>query len=445
MRIVTYAALAATLGAAALFQPSPARAMCGPIGRDQQIVEVDGDQRVFIYHRNGMEDLILQASIKGNGSDFGMVLPLPAVPDIRKVERAFFDDLFDMTRTRRVAWEGRAKEAGGAGRMMEDNAALERVEVVKKDVVGPFETVVLKARKLDALNDWLKENQYKTSDENKALMQSYLDQEWFFVAVKVTVEGQKQQFDGRAQPMGFRFPTKTIVLPTKMASIVKDGMTFSIYVVTNSRVSLPGFEQQGVTSLARPLTAQELRSRPNIAAVFDTDVLLSPDGGLAKLAEAQKAVDAKQLEEFMGNRYRGLFITKFNGFFPKDKLAKGDVEFKRENVLDPGAVAKLLDQLAQPAAQSDVARQLLEAGGSEQLEALSKGLHHADYRVKRATAEILGVISDPRAAGFLVEAMKTESDDFVKSGINRALQAISGRAIKSHQVEQWEEWLKTQK
>jgi hypothetical protein len=446
MKIITYAALSATLIAAALMPPSTARAMCGPIGREQQIVEVDGDQRVFIYHRNGMEDLVLQASIKGNGSDFGMVLPLPAVPDIRKVERAFFDDLFDMTRTRQVAWENEARAAGGAGkRMMADDAALERVEVVKKDVVGPFETVVLKAKKIDALNDWLKENQYKTSDENKALMQSYLDKEWFFVAVKVTVEGQKQQFDGRAQPMGFRFPTKTIVLPTKMASIVKDGMTFSIYVITNSRVSLPGFEQQGVTSLARPLTPQELRSRPNLTAVFDTDVLLSPDGGLSKLAEAQKAVDARQLEEFMGNRYRGLFITKFNGFFPKDKLAKGDVEFKRENILDPNAVSTLLDQLAQPAAQSDVARQLLEAGGSEQLDALSKGLHHTDYRVKRATAEILGVISDPRAASFLVEAMKTETDDFVKSGINRALQAISGRAIKSHQVELWEEWLKTQK
>ena len=445
MRIITCAALAATLGAAALLPPSSARAMCGPIGRDQQIVEVDGDQRVFIYHRNGMEDLVLQASIKGNGADFGMILPLPAVPDIRKVERGFFDDLFDMTRTRQVAWEGRAKEAGGAGRMMADNAALERVEVVKKDVVGPFETVVLKAKKLDALNDWLTENGYKTSEENKALLQSYLDKEWFFVAVKVTIEGQKQQFDGRAQPMGFRFPTKTIVLPTKMASIVKDGMTFTIYVVTNSRVSLPGFEQQGVTSLARPLTAQELRSRPNLTAVFDADVLLSPDGGLAKLAEAQKAVDEKQLAEFMGNRYRGLFITKFNGFFPKEKLAKGDVEFKRENILDADAVSKLLDQLAQPAAQSDIARQLLEAGGSEQLEALSKGLHHTDYRVKRATAEILGVISDPRASSFLVAAMKTESDDFVKSGINRALQAISGRSIKSHQVDLWEEWLKTQK
>ncbi|KAF0242949.1 MAG: hypothetical protein FD180_3649 [Planctomycetota bacterium] len=445
MRIITYAALAATVGVAALLPPSSARAMCGPIGREQQIVEVDGDQRVFIYHRNGMEDLVLQASIKGNGADFGMVLPLPAVPDIRKVERGFFDDLFDMTRTRQVAWEEGARAAGGAGKMMADNAALERVEVVKKDVVGPFETVVLKARKLDALNDWLGENGYKTSDENKSLMQSYLDKEWFFVAVKVTVEGQKQQFDGRAQPMGFRFPTKTIVLPTKMASIVKDGMAFTIYVVTNSRVSLPGFEQQGVTSLARPLTAQELRSRPNIAAVFDADVLLSPDGGLAKLAEAQRAVDEKQLAEFMGNRYRGLFVTKFNGFFPKDKLAKGDVEFRRENVLDADAVARLLDQLAQPAAQSDVARQLLEAAGSEQLDALSKGLHHTDYRVKRATAEILGVISDPRAASSLVEAMKTESDDFVKSGINRALQAISGRAIKSHQVEQWEEWLKTQK
>lgn len=445
MKIVTSAALAAAL-ATAFLPPMPARAMCGPIGRPQQVVEVDGDQRVFIYHRNGMEDLILQAAIKGNGADFGMVLPLPAVPDIRKVERAFFDDLFDMTRTRQVAWAEAAERAGGAGKGMQaDNAALERVEVVKKDVVGPFETVVLKARRMDALDDWLKENGYQTTEENKKLMQSYLDKEWYFVAVKVTVEGQKQGFDGRAQPMGFRFPTKTIVLPTKMASIVDKGMTFSIYVVTNSRVSLPGFEQQGVTSLARPLTPAELRARPNLTAVFDTDVLLSPDGGLAKLAEAQRAIDPKQHEEFLGNRYRGLFVTKFNGFFPKEKLAQGDVEFRRENVLDESSVGKLLDQLAQPPAQSDLARQLLEAGGSEQLEAVSRGLRHADYRVRRATAEVLGVISDPRAATSLVEALKTESDDFVKSGINRALQAISGRAIKSHQLEQWEEWLKAQK
>ncbi|MCE9581975.1 MAG: DUF2330 domain-containing protein [Planctomycetes bacterium] len=409
------------------------------------MVVVDGDQRVFIYHRNGMEDLVLQAAIKGNGSDFGMVLPLPAVPDIRKVERAFFDDLFDLTRTRVLQDLSEKAAAGAGGRMQEDHAERERVEVVKKDVVGPFETVVLKAKKMDALIDWLDENKYKTTDENKALMQSYLDKGWFFVAVKVTVEGQKTGFDGRAQPMGFRFPTKEIVLPTKMASIVDKGMAFAIYVVTNSRVSLPGFEQQGVLSLARPLTPEELRRRPNLTAVFDADVLLSPDGGLAKLADAQRAVDEKQLAEFMQNRYRGLFLSKFNGFFPKEKLAQGDVIFKRENILDESSVAALLDQLAKPPAESAVARQLLEAGGSEQIAAVVKGLHHTDYRVRRATAEVLGVISDARGAEELVSALKTETDDFVKSGINRALQAISGRAIKSHQVDQWEEWLKTAK
>lgn len=445
MKLVSTVALATALGAAALLPPKPAGAMCGPIGRPDQVVEVDGDQRVFIYHRNGMEDLVLQAAIRGNGADFGMVLPLPAVPDIRKVERVFFDDLFAMTRTRQVDFaEGRAAPPGGAG-MQADAPELERVEVVKQNIVGPFETVVLKAKKLEALNGWLADNGYKTTDENQRLMQSYLDKDWFFVAVKVSVEGRQQEFDGRVQPMGFRFPTKTIVLPTKMASIVPKGMAFTIYVIANTRVSLPGFEQEGVTSLARPLAPAELRSRPGLVAVLDTDVLLSPDGGLAKLAATHQASNPRQYDELMANRYRGLFVTKFNGFFPKEKLAKGDVEFKRENVLAADAVGPLLDQLVQPAPQAEVARQLLEAGGAEQLVALARGLAHKDYRVRRATAEILGVISDVRAGPALVDALGSESDDFVKSGINRALQAISGQELRSDEVAQWKQWLATQR
>jgi len=445
MRIVTSAALAAALGAAAFIPGRDARAMCRPIGQENQIVEVDGDQRVFIYHRAGMEDLILQASVKGTGSDFGMLLPLPAVPDIRKVERAFFDELFEMTRVRQPGW---ARGGGGeamARKMMADDGKLEEVEVVKKNIVGPFETVVLKARKMQALVDWLTENKYAVGDEEKKLMQSYLDREWFFVAVKVTLEAQGKPFDGRAQPMGFRFPTKEIVLPTKMASSVPKGMNFTIYVLSNGRVSLPGFQQQATVSLARPVTPEELRSRQNLAAVLGDDVLMSPDGAIARLAEAQKAADPKLHEDFVASKFRGLFISKFNGFFPKEKLAEGDVVFKRENVLTEADVAKLVDQLATPPAQSAVARQLLEAGGSEQLTALQKGLKHPDYRARRAVAEIMGVLTDLRSAPALVEALKTEEDDFVKSGLNRALQALSGQGIKSHEVEKWEAWLKTVK
>ena len=446
MKIVTSAALAVALGAAALLPPTPARAMCGPVTRPDQVVVVDGDQRVFIYHRGGMEDLILQASVKGKGADFGMILPLPAVPDIRKVERAFFDDLFAMTRVRQVEWEdGARKMAAAPEGLGGGDPALERVEVVKKDVVGPFETVVLKAKKIEVLMDWLKDNGYQTPAENVELMRSYLDKGWFFVAVKVTPEARDQVFDGRTQPMGFRFPTQEIILPTKMASMVPDGMNFTIYVLTNSRISLPGFQQQQTVSLARPVTPAELRTRPNLAAVLDRDVLLSEDGAVEKLVEAAKTADPKMAEEFLSNKYRGLYINKFNGFFPKAKLAEGDVVFKREGLLTPESVGNLLEALAKPPAESAVARQLLEAGGADQLAAVERGLAHADYRIRRAAAEILGVIGDRRSAKPLVAALKTETDDFVKSGINRALQALSGQGIKSHQVDKWEEWLATQK
>jgi hypothetical protein len=254
-------------------------------------------------------------------------------------------------------------------------------------------------------------------------------------------EAKGKAWDGRAQPVGFRFATKDIVLPTRMASRVPNGMAFTIYVLTNSRVSLPGFTNQTV-SLARPVSGDELKSFQNIAAVMEGDVLLSPDGAIGRLAEAQKAVDPKQHADFMNNRFRGLFLSKFNGFFPKDKLAEKDVVFQRENVLDAATVAKLLDTLDAAPAQAAVARQLLEAGGSEQLEAVSAGLKHADYRIRRATAEILGVISDTRSAPALLDVLRNEPDDFVKSGANRALQAMTGQAFKSHQVEKWEAWVR---
>jgi hypothetical protein len=61
--------------------------------------------------------------------------------------------------------------------------------------------------------------------------------------------------------------------------------------------------------------------------------------------------------------------------------------------------------------------------------------------VRRAVAEILGVITDTRCARALVAAIESETDDFVRSGLNRALQAMSGRAYKSHEAEKWRNWL----
>ena len=49
-----------------------------------------GDQNTFVFYKNGVETVIIHPGFKGKVEQFGMLIPFPAVPELRKVSDSIF-------------------------------------------------------------------------------------------------------------------------------------------------------------------------------------------------------------------------------------------------------------------------------------------------------------------------------------------------------------------
>lgn len=56
------------------------------------------DQQALICYSAGIENLVIETSFKGEGTNFAWVVPLPATPEIKPVREDFFDNVRVMFR-----------------------------------------------------------------------------------------------------------------------------------------------------------------------------------------------------------------------------------------------------------------------------------------------------------------------------------------------------------
>jgi hypothetical protein len=405
-------------------------AMCPPCHRDPEQIKIVDAQRVVVFHRAGMEDLILQSAYKGKAGDFGMILPLPDVPEIRMANDKFCDALAELAQERDVRRFGE-----DSARMQKAEAgAAPPIEVVKRQIAGVFEAVTLKARKLDALQKWLKDHEYRYVDDAFAskVFQGYIDKEWLFVAVRVTLE-KNAEFDGSFRPMGLRFKTRDIVIPTKVASIYPTGMPFAIYVLTNSAVDFPKAWGKGrVVTMA--VTAEQILASAPLRAELADDAVMDRSGAMKKLADG---LSAEKKDEFLKRKLSGLYLSKFAGHFSREQLAAGDLVFERDNLLDAKRVDELVADLkGDDLAKVKSARAVLAAAGATHVATLAKHLAAAtDAQHRIAFAKVLAVIGELEAVPALIDALEKEDDRLAKMAVGDALTELTGHAEKD-----WRAW-----
>ena len=49
-----------------------------------------GDQNTYVFYKNGVETFVIHPGFKGKVEQFGMLIPFPAVPELRKVSDSIF-------------------------------------------------------------------------------------------------------------------------------------------------------------------------------------------------------------------------------------------------------------------------------------------------------------------------------------------------------------------
>jgi Uncharacterized protein conserved in bacteria (DUF2330) len=222
-----------------------------------------GDQNTYVFYKNGVETFVIHPAFKGKVDEFGMLIPFPAVPELRKVSDSIFPhvraaidppEIVVYARNRQLMLFNAAGNMN-AGQKSAQTLSMVRkkdiVRVVKEEAVGMYEVAVLEAGSAKALQKWMDDHGYKYPKGMDKACEDYVKIGWCFVTVKTKVSGKTAvdpkpgmrrvkaglppgaTFDGSVQAMGFRFRSKRLVVPMRLSTFNEGDLHNIVYVLTD--------------------------------------------------------------------------------------------------------------------------------------------------------------------------------------------------------------------
>ena len=307
---------------AAVLASSPAYGQClgfdaFPVDDPRNVVAA-GMQKAYIYHANGVERIVLQPSYRGAAKDFGLFFAVPEIPVLDKADPALFHELMALTAPPPTL---PTIETAVTADVVD---SWEGVSVVKEELVGMYEVMVLQASSAASFTDWLAGHGYQWPAGMDAVFQHYVDKGWFFLAMKVRPDSPAASghFMGPIQPVSVRFTQDEIVMPMRMTSLTPGGVDFAYFLITDHKVKARNIEAKAMlwNERLRPETVVEQGlQNPHLAALLAEDLLLTRQDDLALTLQAAgvSATDLATVRRFMGSR---LWISRFQGHFDLEDL-----------------------------------------------------------------------------------------------------------------------------
>ncbi len=222
-----------------------------------------GLQQTYVFYKEGVETFVIRPGFTGKVDEFGMLIPFPTPPAIRKVPDHIFGHLAAAVDPPEVVVDLRPQFysfdgalGGGGNRNLPANDAFaivkeSEVRVLREEAVGMYEVAVLAAGSAKALKRWLDDHGYKYPDGMDKPCNDYVKEGWCFVAVKTKVAeknnldpkpGQRtvnpnlpagSTFDGHVQGMGFRFKVDDLVVPMRLSAFNKGELRNIVYLLTD--------------------------------------------------------------------------------------------------------------------------------------------------------------------------------------------------------------------
>jgi len=224
MRNTSFLLLAVVTGA--LVAPRAAEA-CGGFFCQNVPVDQSGEHLLFGIEEDGTVVAHIQIQYQGAAEDFAWVLPLPANPVVGVGTDEVFRTLRQITDPRLwVEWTNPG-ECGYYGYYPEDDGAFggadadadadadPGVEVLQQGPVGPYDMSVVTSDDADALMTWLTDNDYVIPESSRPAVQSYVNQDSFFLALRL----QKDRSVGDLQPITVQFPEQGPCVPLRLTAI----------------------------------------------------------------------------------------------------------------------------------------------------------------------------------------------------------------------------------
>ena len=291
-----------------------------------------GLQKTYVFYKDGVETFAIRPGFTGKVEEFGMLIPFPTPPALRKVPDSIFGHIAAAIDPPEVVVDLRprppeeydfADAASASPREAAFGAELhyrQEVRVLKQEAVGMYEVAVLEAGSAEALNRWMTEHGYRYPDGMDEVCNDYIEDKWCFVAIKARV-GQKagadpkpgmrsvntklpagSSFDGHVQGMGFRFKSDELVVPMRLSAFNEGDLHNVVYLLSD-----------------KPMKAESISDRCVVRQVAGTDLyrnLTSPlplriiGGEYKDIPESQKQSLKTQRDQ---TKHNGQALDLFAG------------------------------------------------------------------------------------------------------------------------------------
>jgi hypothetical protein len=272
------------------------------VGDEPPIVRI-GAQKTYVFYKDGIETFVIRPGFLGKIEEFGMLIPFPSPPAIRKVPDEIFAHIAAAVDPPEVVVDRRmfgggfggggfgGGIGGGGGGFGGGGLGIRKdeVRVLREEAVGMYEVAVLAAGSAKALNRWMDDQGFKYPDGMDAACNDYVNNGWGFVAVKTRVGLKKgvdpkpgmrkikaklpagARFDGHVQAMGFRFRSRQLVVPMRLSAFNKGKLRNIVYLLTKSPAAIESMSRKFVVrqvsgerlfkNLTRPLPVRLIEPR----------------------------------------------------------------------------------------------------------------------------------------------------------------------------------------
>ena len=269
------------------------------------------NQYGIISYENGIEDLRILVRYDRGSSDFGWVMPLPAVPTVEEEDEEFFLEMSELS-----APEYKERSLFGCGARPLGEKKDSTVEILGEGSVGALDYTIISAKSSSALITWLDDNHYKIPEQALPIFSDYIEKGWVFVAMRV--DSLKGQSYGNIQPICFSFTSDEIVYPMRITSLNEKSFELLLHIIGDHRVTFEGFEKlDAEVEYANFLTQTEYEYIEEIYPILSK--ILSPGKFITRIHIHYKdpleikddifLIRAPEDKEFKKVEYSGLSLT----------------------------------------------------------------------------------------------------------------------------------------
>ncbi|MBX3185732.1 MAG: DUF2330 domain-containing protein [Labilithrix sp.] len=195
---------------------------CGGCFTPPENPTVVTDHRMILSVSKEQSTLYDQIRYQGDPSAFAWVLPVSGTVEVGLSADVVFEALNGMTQTQINAPPLNCpprpncdeRSAGFAGSAAPEDASGGGVTVTKREVVGPYETVQLKATDPAALQNWLTTNNFNVPADVQPVVNQYVTEKFDFLALKL-IPGKGVQ---DMRPVRVTTKGPAVVLPLRMVA-----------------------------------------------------------------------------------------------------------------------------------------------------------------------------------------------------------------------------------